>query len=294
VEGRSAFFRGSELSRLLVLAAIMVVGWGLVWQFAGQAPEHEPAVAAVTANPEPIVADRSIEFETVTDRTPVGFRDNAAYALLLERARGKTAAELAQVSRRDVALAQLWQNPETYRGVPIHLLGSALRVLRYPSKLSKTGWIHEASIITPDAPRNPYVCVFEEAPEGFPIGANVSERVVFNGYFLKIWKYEAGDVARGAPLLVGKIGWGRRDAAPTRSTGSTLRWSLVVLGVLFVISLLRWIYQLRRLFIAPGIAARPQPAAATEDIDPAALDAWARSLAPHDESSADQGSWDER
>ena len=66
-----------------------------------------------TANPEPIVADRSIEFETVTDRTPVGFRDNAAYALLLERARGKSPAELAAVSRRDVALAHLWQNPET-------------------------------------------------------------------------------------------------------------------------------------------------------------------------------------
>ena len=36
-----------------------------------------------TEKPEPIVADRSIEFETVTDRTPVEFRDNAAYALLL-------------------------------------------------------------------------------------------------------------------------------------------------------------------------------------------------------------------
>jgi hypothetical protein len=223
----------------------------------------------------------------------VGFRDNAAYALLLERARGKTPAELAQASRRDVALAQLWQNPEMYRGVPIHLLGSALRVLRYPSKLSKTGWIHEASIITPDAPRNPYVCVFEEAPAGFPIGTNVSERVVFNGYFLKIWKYDAADVPRGAPLLVGRIGWGGREAASTRSTSSTLWWSLAVLGMLFLISLARWIYQLRRLFLAPSQGPLHQPAGAADLIEPAALDAWARSVAPQDESKADQGFWDE-
>jgi hypothetical protein len=293
VERSSSLFRGSELPRLLVLAAIMVVGWALVWQFAGKAPEPESAPVVVTASPEPIVADRSVEFETVTDRTPVGFRDNAAYSLLLERARGKTPAELAVVSRRDVALAQLWQNPEMYRGVPIHVLGSALRVLRYPSKLSKTGWIHEASIIAPDAPRNPYVCVFEEAPDGFPIGTNVSERVVFNGYFLKIWKYDAADVPRGAPLLVGKIGWGGREPASTHSKSSTLWWSLAVLGVLFLISLARWIYQLRRLFLAPRERPLSRPAGAADTIEPAALDAWARSVAPHDESTADQGSWDE-
>jgi hypothetical protein len=293
VQGSPTFFRGSELPRLLVLATIVVAGWTVFWRFAGQTHQPEPAQVGATANPEPIVGDRSIEFETVTDRTPVGFRDNAAYALLLERARGRSAAELAQVSRRDIALAQIWQNPEMYRGVPIHLLGSALRVLRYPSKLSKTGWIHEASIITPDAPRNPYTCVFEEAPEGFPIGANVSERVVFNGYFLKIWKYEAGDVPRGAPLLVGKIGWGRSAPATTRSTNSTLWWSLVVLGVLFFISLGRWIYQLQGFFFAPRQAHEHQPVAATDRLDPAALDAWARSLAPQDESVDEDGEWDE-
>ena len=31
--------------------------------------------------------------------------------------------------------------------------------------------------------------------------------MVFNGYFLKIMKYEAGDITRGSPVLVGKVGW---------------------------------------------------------------------------------------
>ena len=90
--------------------------------------------------------------------------------------------------------------------MPIHLLGTARRVLRFESKLSKTGWLYEAWIVAPDATKFPYSCVFEEAPEGFPLGADVSERVVFNGYFLKIMKYQAGDVARGPPS------WSARSA----------------------------------------------------------------------------------
>ncbi len=204
MERPPGFFRGSELPRLLILAVVMVVGWALVWHFARKLPPPDEPELVATVKPEPIVADRSVEFETVTDRTPVEFRDNAAYALLMQRARSKTPAELAAVSRRDVQLPHLWQNPQLYRGVPIHLLGTALRVLRYPSKLSQTGWIYEASIITPDATRNPFQCVFEEAPPGLPMGTNISERVVFNGYFLKIWRYQAGDVGAVRRCLSGE------------------------------------------------------------------------------------------
>jgi hypothetical protein len=293
VERASAFFRGSELPRLLVLAVVMVAGWGLFLNFANRQPAAvEPALTAGD-NPEPIVADRSVEFESVTDRTPVEFRDNAAYAMLLKRARGHSPAELAVVSRRDVLLPHVWQNPELYRGVPIHLLGTALRVLRYPSKLSETGWIYEASIITPDAPRNPYVCVFEEAPKGLPIGPNVSERVVFNGYFLKIWKYQAGDVARGAPLLVGRIGWEPREPSTADGNNATLRWSLVAIGAMFLFSLARWMYQLVRAFTAPPALPRGATAAPTEEIDPQDLDAWVHSMGSDDGSNADQDETDE-
>jgi hypothetical protein len=270
----------------------MVAGWALAWHYvANMLPEQAEPPITSTEQPEPIVADRSVEFETVTDRTPVEFRDNAAYALLLERARGKSPGELAAVSRRDVILPHLWQNPELYRGVPIHLLGTALRVLRYPSKLSQTGWIYEASIITPDAPTNPYVCVFEQAPKGLPVGPSVSERVVFNGYFLKIWKYQARDVARGAPLLVGRIGWEPREPASTDGKNTMLRWSLIAIGVMFFISLARWMYQLIRLFTAPPVSPLLSTTSATEEIDHRALDAWAQSMraeagltAEHDDS----------
>ena len=111
MERRSSFFRGSELPRLLFLAAVMVVGWVLVWNYAQKLNQAAEQELTVKGKPEPVVADQSIEFETVTDRTPIEFRDNAAYALLLARARGRTPEELAAVARRDVVLAHLWEKP---------------------------------------------------------------------------------------------------------------------------------------------------------------------------------------
>ena len=152
MESRSSgrFFRGSELPRLLFLAAIMVAGWIVFWEYVQARPQPPEAAPQAAPRPEPVVADRAVEFETVTDRTPMSFRDNAAYAYLLEKARKLTPAELARESRRDIVLTHLWERPELYRGVPIHLFGTALRTLRFESKLSKTGWLYEAWIITPE------------------------------------------------------------------------------------------------------------------------------------------------
>lgn len=259
----------------------MVVGWTLVWHFAQTRPQPVEPELTATVKPEPVVPDRSVEFETVTDRTPREFRDNAAYALLLDRARSKTPAELAAVARRDLVLPHLWQNPGNYRGVPIHLLGTALRVLRYESKLSKTGWLYEAWIITPETTRLPYACVFEEAPPGLPIGPNVSERVVFNGYFLKIMKYQASDAVRGAPVLIGRIGWEPREPAGAGGANPTLRWSLIAIGVMFLISLGRWAYQLFRLFTAPAVSPLVSPGSPTEEIDSSRLEDWVHAMGSH-------------
>ena len=111
-----------------------------------------------------------------------------------------------------------------------------MRVIRYESKLSKTGWLYEASIFTPDAGRFPTAASSRTRRRASRSGPNVSERVVFNGYFLKIMKYQAGDVARGAPVLVGKLGWdpgadGGPEGSPapaprqTRSSGRSSSWA---------------------------------------------------------------------
>ena len=115
------------------------------------------------------------------------------------------------------------------------------------------------------------------------MGADVSERVVFNGYFLKIMKYQAGDVARGAPVLVGRIGWEPHPApaggaAPAAESNRLLYWSLVALGVMFVMSLGRWVFQLSRMLSGPRSTITPASYRA-DDIAPGELDAWVDSVA---------------
>jgi hypothetical protein len=275
VREERTFFRGSELPRLLMLIAVLMIGFGLFWKFSRQHPRPVVPPMRVEGHPKPVEPDRSEAFETVTDRTPMSLRDSAAYAHLLERARAKTADEMAADSRRDILMTHLWERPERYRGVPIHIDGTALRVLRYDSKLSKTGWLYEAWIDTPESGKYPYVCVFETPPKGFPLGPSLSERVVFNGYFLKIMKYEAADVARGAPLLVGWIGWdpGQSPGAQAPGSGSLLQWTLVLLGLMFVVTLARWLATLGR-----SLGRRtPRPsqfARRIDEIDSATLEDW--------------------
>lgn len=283
----TSFFRGSELPRLLVLVAVLVVGLGLFWRYARQRPRPAAPPVRVEGHPKAIEPDRSPAFEGVTDRTSMSLRDNAAYALLLERARARTPEELANDARRDILMTHLWERPEHYRGVPIHLDGTALRVLRYESKLSRTGWLYEAWIGTPDSGRFPYVCVFESPPQGFPIGPNLSERVVFNGYFLKVMKYEAADVARGAPLLVGRIGWDPSQStdAIRPGSGSTLKWTLVLLALMFVVTAGRWIASLGRL-TRRGDRAATRSTTWTDEIDPAALERWAQRAGDEEDGPA--------
>jgi hypothetical protein len=124
-------------------------------------------------------------------------------------------------------------------------------------------------VITPYSQNHPYVCVFEEAPKGFPVGPDVSERVVFNGYFLKLMKYEAGDVPRAAPLLVGRIGWTPRPVTAV-SPNRSAYWLAGGVAVMFLISLARWVAYLRR-SLAPKrrtsiLLNRPNEDIAPEDL----------------------------
>jgi hypothetical protein len=273
-----SLFRGMELPRLLALLALAVVGWVVVWKLAHQSsPPEEPPIQAGAA-PAPIEPDRSPAFETVSDKTVLGFRDSAAYALLLDRARDLTPAALAARARSDIALAQIYERPAHFRGVPIQLLGTARLVYRNESKLSRNGGLYEAWVFTTDSQSYPYVCVFEEAPKGFPVGAGLSERVVFNGYFLKLMRYQAGDVPRAAPVLVGRIGWSPPKPGAPESSRSLTFWMAVLVGVAFLYTLSRWLAGLKR-SITPRPAAsliRDRP---TEEIDPEALAEWVDSVA---------------
>jgi hypothetical protein len=228
------------------------------------------------------VPETGPEFETVTDRTPIGigFRDMAAYKRLVQRARETSAADLARQSRRDVYFTDLWERPAHYRGVPIHLLGTAGRIFSYETELTPKGRLYEAWISTPESQGNPYVCVFEDLPPGMPVGPELAERVVFNGYFLKQMRYLAGmDTQRAAPLLIGRIGWTPGPKAVKRD--DKYLWIALIVALLFVVALARWLAGFRR-WVSPRARARSTAARLsrrpTDEIDPADLAQWVESV----------------
>jgi hypothetical protein len=271
------FFRGNELPKLLVLVAITVAGTILVWKYTQNlpAPAPEPEPAARVAPPM-VQPDKAPEFETVSDKTPIGFRDFAAYDLLLKRARETTAAELAKQSHRGVYFTDLWERPEHYRGVPVHLLGNALRITSFESKRTPHGLLYEAWINTHESQGYPYYCLFEDLPPGLPLGPDVAERVVFNGYFLKQMRYLAGkDIQRAAPVLIGRIGWTRKPVAVHRD--DRVKWMALVVAILFVISLYRWIAGLRR-SLSPASRAEALSRRPSEELDPTDLAEWVESV----------------
>jgi hypothetical protein len=283
-----SLFRGTELPRLLLLLVIVIGGMVLLWKYIylKQNPPEANPVARVPLTP--IIPDKSPEFDTVRDKTEIQLRDMAAYKKLLTQVETLSPAELAKISRRDVLSIQIWEHPQDYRGVPIQILGTVLRVMTYESKLSRTGRLYEAWMVTPDSQRNFYVCVFEDPPKGFPIGDNLSERIVFNGYFFKLMKYQSGkDLGfYVSPVLVGRIGWsepvagggGGGGGAPTAAI-----WMAVAVGLMFLVSFYRWMTGLRK-SLSPLSRASSHREHPSDVIAPEELNTWLENVADEDQA----------
>ncbi len=299
---RNGFFRGSELPRLLLLAGITVAGIVAVVASANrQVDRPEPP-----SMPRPTVSmplpppDPALELEGLLDKTPMTARDNPAYLLLLDRVRLTPPAELDRQARRDVVFSQLIDNPARYRGLPIQLEGTILRVLRQDtseSKLFPNGHFYEAHLITSDSQNFPYILAFEDAPAHLPIGDDVRLHATFSGYFFKLFAYVAGDGRRFAPLLVGRIRWLENPGAGTapgqrpggRNAGSIGLWPWLAIGALGLYATIRWTLFFRRRF-APISRLPRRTTIVTDRIDPDALTEWLNAPPEADDELGDRSS----
>ncbi len=266
------------------MLALLVVGVCIVvsgYQRQIQAQAQEP-VRARAGDPPP-KPDEGPEFQGILDKTPISFRDTAAYLTLLERVRQTPESELQAKARRDIGFSQLIQTPSLYRGVPIHLDCTARKIIKQAaepdsklfSKLFPKGYYFEAYVTTPSSGRNPITIVFEDAPENLPLGEDLAEPLVFDGYFLKLVAYMATDTGRFMPMLVGRIRWADLSGAGEPGTASKISpWWFVALGALLVITIVRWVFAGKSAF--DGLASRgPSSAASVNDqIDPDQLSAW--------------------
>jgi hypothetical protein len=289
-ERPGAFFHGGELRGLIVFAIIMAVGWPIILSYAR--PKAEPEKPRVVDN-RPLEPDTGLAFQGVRDKQPIEFRENAAYSILLKRARETSPAKLDVDARRDVFYAQLGGRPELYRGVPIHLEGTLLKALfheKMNTELVPSGRIAELWINTPESRPNPYAVMVEDLPPGLIPGFDLHEKVIVDGYFFKLMGYVAGDSPRFAPLLVGRLRWANADpksGAPMGEVKEGKSWSVPIAAVVVLVVVyvgLRLAFQVRRVIapaIPPGsLLGTDRPA---EAIDPETLSNFFASVPDEDE-----------
>lgn len=104
----------------------------------------------------------------------------------------------------------IFQHPEAYRGRAVTMQGYFRKLIKYdagPNDLG-IGEVYEGWFYNENSQSNPAVVVFTQLPEGFPLGADITEEVRFSGYFLKMYGYGAQDTTRKAPLFVaGSVQW---------------------------------------------------------------------------------------
>jgi hypothetical protein len=280
----SSLFRGSELPRLLFLVAIVLAGWPMIVLFSRpQAAEKPPPPSVPVAKITKIVPDEGVEFQALMDNKSIQTRESAAYAILLTRARETSAEELDRQARRDVFWTQLWERPKAFRGVPIHLEGTAKKVLSHevgPS-MSPTGRLFEVWFYSDENRAFPYVVTIEDPPLGLVIGHELNLRVTIDAYFMKLLGYQAGDVPRGAPMLVGRMHWIPAQAEPPAPMVELRNWTkghgiLLLFTLLLGYIVLRALFQIRK-FLAPS---RQQSSIWTtgEPLPPEEVADWLRNL----------------
>jgi hypothetical protein len=292
-------FRGSELRGLLSLVVIALVGWPVVVAFSRpQAPEPAPPPSVPVERITKIRPDEGIEFQAVRDKHPIEIRDSAAYATLLQRTRETPPDELTRQARRDVFWTQLYERPAAYRGVPIHLEGTARKVLTHevgPS-MSPKGRLYEVWFFSDENRSFPYVVTIEDPPPGLAVGHDVSLRMTVDAYFLKQMSYRAADVARWAPMLVGRMhltpAQPEAPAPMVELRDLMQKHGLTILVVLLVGYIgLRAFFQIRKAF-AP--ASKPTTLRSpSEGLPPEEVADWLRNLPDHLAEDVDKPHLDE-
>ena len=135
----------------------------------------------------------------------------------------KPAATAAPVRFRD-----LWDRPGAYVGRRVRVEGRVARLFRQP-RLGEFPPLGEAWIVSPVGDPS---CLVFPLPEGRPT-PEVGAPVRFTGTFLKRLRYQGGDAARLAPLIVGPEA--PTDSSPTAPRWSTFDW-ILGLGAAWVVA----------------------------------------------------------
>jgi hypothetical protein len=222
-----------------------------IWEAEATLPQEKaasPADKAPRIDPDLLAG--------IEDRAPVrsaaeNYGEAQAYNYLLVQAAATPMAAFAKSARRDVTFAHLFEEPSKYRGQVVHIEGRLGRLRRFDAPriavrqgvpVLYEGWIFGDAYFS-----NPYCVIATAVPKSIPLGETLNQRVGFDGYFFKRYRYKAGDGWRDAPLLIGHALLDRESISPGNDSGGSVPKLLLpilvaVLGasVLLVASLHWW------------------------------------------------------
>lgn len=153
----------------------------------------------------------------------------------------KTPAEdLTPAHAEPVQFAQLYRQPDEYRGKLVAVSGVIKRVVQVDAAKEDLGVDHLWQIwLFSGADANPMVIYSLELPDKFPTGVSVNEPATVVGVFFKRWIYKAEGGIMTAPLLLSKsVAWSPpSDVRPMSTTQLTIGVALSV-GAALAIALL--------------------------------------------------------
>ncbi len=172
------------------------------------------------------------ELASIRDDTP-STRDEQPISLrLMDILRHTDAATLRKASLGPVTYAQLFRQPEQYRGQIVSVAGVVRRVnlIELPENEYGIRQYYQVWLWPTDNPSSPIVVYCLELPRSFPTGMETNEQVEVTGFFFKRWAYQAQDTLRTAPTILARsLQWDRR---PMLATKPAETWALpLAIGV---------------------------------------------------------------
>lgn len=181
------------------------------------------------------------------DFTEISESERSAYFEVLDRVRQLGYPDLWALSQRtdqstkSSQFADIYQHPKEYRGEVVRIRGYVRELSEWNASDDNDRGLttlYQAWVFTEDSFRNPYVIVCSEVSPGLRKRirqqgkAELKEPVEVAGVFFKIWKYDARDGTRGAPMILAhRLTW----KPVTESASSGWLTSLLVAVVALIV-----------------------------------------------------------